>query len=155
MVPSSGSTIQRWLLSVPSMRAAFLAEKAVIRPRLGEVLAQDLLGAPIGGGDEIARPFQRDLQILDLAEIALEAFAGAKRGLDHHIEQCGMVHGLRLAGVVLLRKVQRRRFAGGQNQSAPVVFSFLLLSPMRERELSEHLRPKREGGASGPKWPAR
>ena len=137
------------------MRAAFLAEEAVIRPRLGEVVAQDLFGAPVGGGDEIARPFQRDLQVFDLAEIALEAFAGAERGLDHHVEQCGMVHGLRLTGVVLLRKVQRRRFAGGQNQSAPVVFSFLLLSPMRERELSEHLRAKREGGASGPKWPAR
>ena len=59
------------------MRAAFLAEEAVIRPRLGELLAHDLFGAAVGRGDEIARPLQRDLQVLDLAEIALEALAGA------------------------------------------------------------------------------
>ena len=58
-------------------RAAFLAEKAVIRPRLGELLAHDLLGAAVGRGDEIARTLERHLQILDLAEIALEAPAGA------------------------------------------------------------------------------
>ena len=83
------------------VRAAFLAEEAVIGPRLGEVLAHDLLGAAVGGGDEIARSLQRDLQVLDLAEIALEAAAGARGGLDHDVEDCGMLHGLRLAGVVL------------------------------------------------------
>ena len=69
--------------------AAFLAEKAVIRPRLGEFLAHDLLGAAVGGGDEIARPFDRHLQMLDLAEIALEAAPGAMRRFDHDIENCG------------------------------------------------------------------
>ena len=34
--------------------AAFLAEEAVAGPRLGELGAQDLLGAMIGGADEIA-----------------------------------------------------------------------------------------------------
>jgi hypothetical protein len=83
------------------MRAAFLAEEAVIRPCPGEVGPQNLLGAAIGGGDEIARPLERDLQVFDLAEIALEAFAGAKGGLDHDVEQRGLGHGLRVAGVVL------------------------------------------------------
>ena len=75
------------------VRAAFLAEKAVIRPRLGEFLAHDLFGAAVGGGDEIARALQRDLQVLDLAEIALEAAAGAVRRLDHDVEDGGMEHG--------------------------------------------------------------
>ena len=74
-------------------RAAFLAEKAVARPRLGQFLAHDLLGAAVGGGDEIARPLQRHLQVLDLAEIALEAAPGAARGLDHDVEDGGMQHG--------------------------------------------------------------
>src|SRR6202007_221808 len=80
-------------------------EKAIIRPCLGEVGAQNLFGATVSGGDEIARPLQRDLQVLNLAEIPLETFAGAERGLDHDIEQRGMGHGLRLAGAMLLRKV--------------------------------------------------
>ena len=53
--------------------AAFLAEEAVARPRLGQFLAQDFLGAPVGRGDEIGRALERDLQVLDLAEVALEA----------------------------------------------------------------------------------
>ena len=75
------------------MRAAFLTEKAVIRPRLGKVLAHDRLGAVIGGGDEIARPLHGNLQMLDLAEIALETAAGAMRGLDHDIDDGGVEHG--------------------------------------------------------------
>src|ERR1700733_2549501 len=71
----------------------FLAEKAVGRPRLGQFLIDDLLGAAVGGGDEIARPLERHLQMLDLAEIALEAAPGAARGLDHDVEDSGMQHG--------------------------------------------------------------
>jgi hypothetical protein len=73
-------------------RAAFLTQKAVIRSRLGELGAHDFLGAAVGGGDEIARPLERNLQVLDLAEIALEAAAGAVRGLDHDIENSGVEH---------------------------------------------------------------
>ena len=76
------------------MRAAFLAQEAVIRPRLGKLLAHDRFGLAVGGGDEIARPLQRYLQVLDLAEIALEASSGAVRGLDHDVEDCGVGHGL-------------------------------------------------------------
>ncbi len=75
-------------------RAAFLAEKAVIRPRLGELLAQRLLGAAVGRGDEIARALERHLQMLDLAEIALEPAPGAMRRLDHDIENRGVLHGV-------------------------------------------------------------
>ena len=67
--------------------AAFLADEAVTRPRLGEVGVEHLLGAPVGHGDEIGRPLQRHLQIFDLAEVALEAAAGAARGLDHDVDE--------------------------------------------------------------------
>ena len=36
--------------------AAFLAEETVARTRELQLLAQDLLGQPVGGGDEIGRP---------------------------------------------------------------------------------------------------
>ena len=73
--------------------AAFLAEEAVFGPGLGQFLVNDLFGAPIGGGDEIARALQRDLKVLDLAEIALETAAGTARRLEHDIEDCGVEHG--------------------------------------------------------------
>src|SRR5271167_1399130 len=74
-------------------RAAFLAEEAVIRPRLGEFGAHDVLGAMVGSGNEIARPLHRDLQMLDLAEVALKAAAGVVRGLDHDVDDRGVEHG--------------------------------------------------------------
>ncbi len=76
--------------------AAFLAEKAVAGPRLRQFGVKRFLGAAVGGGDEIGRTFQRDLQILDFAEIALERARGLARGGDHDIEQGGMVHGPRI-----------------------------------------------------------
>ena len=75
------------------MGAAFLAEETVIRPRLGKFFAHDRFGLAVGGSDEIARPLQRHLQVLDLAEIAFEASPGAVRGLDHDVEDCGVGHG--------------------------------------------------------------
>ena len=72
--------------------AAFLTDEAVAGPGLGEVLVQDLLGALVGERDEIGRPLQRDLEMLDLAEIALEAAAGAARGLDHDVDSGGIQH---------------------------------------------------------------
>ena len=67
--------------------AAFLADEAVARPRLGEVLVQHFLGALVGLGDEVRRPLQRHLQMLDLAEVALEAAAGAARGFHHDVDK--------------------------------------------------------------------
>ena len=51
------------------------------------VIGGGLVGTAIGHGDEIGRPLQRHLEILDLAEIALEAAAGAARGLDHDVDE--------------------------------------------------------------------
>ncbi len=83
--------------------AAFLAEETVIRPRLGQFLAHDLLRAPVGGGDEIAGAFDGDLQLLDFAEVALEASPGTARGLDHDVEYSGMQHGVAVRGNVRWR----------------------------------------------------
>ena len=38
--------------------AAFFAEKAIAGPRMQQLLVHDFLGAAVGGGDEIARPFE-------------------------------------------------------------------------------------------------
>src|SRR5260370_40454007 len=72
--------------------AAFLAEKTVARPRLGGLREQNLFGATVGRGDEIRRAFHRDLQVLDLAVVALEAatsFAGCG---GHDVKECGTKH---------------------------------------------------------------
>ncbi len=74
-------------LVVTHARAAFLADKTVARPRLGEVVVQHLLGALVGERDKIGRPLQRHLKIFDLAEVALEAAAGAARGFDHDVDK--------------------------------------------------------------------
>src|SRR5215813_13663542 len=74
-------------------RATLLAQKTVAGARMLELVAQDLLGAAVGGGDEIGRPLERRLQVLDLAEIALERAARLARGLDHHVEKGGAEHG--------------------------------------------------------------
>ena len=76
--------------------AAFLADEAVTRPRLGEVGVEHFLGALVGQRDEIGRSLQRHLKVLDLAEIALEAAAGAARGFDHDVDKGGMQHDLGL-----------------------------------------------------------
>ena len=56
---------------VAVVATALLAEKTVAGPRLGQFSLKNFLGAAVGGGDEIGRSFQRDLQVLDFAEIAL------------------------------------------------------------------------------------
>jgi hypothetical protein len=78
------------------MPSGLLADKAVAWPRLGELLAQDFLRLAVGGGDEIGRPLERDLQMFHLAEVALERAARKPCGLDHDIEQGGMQHANRL-----------------------------------------------------------
>src|SRR5262249_4457312 len=51
-----------------------------------------------GGADEIARSLDRDLQVLDLAEVALEAARGLAGGGDHHVEEGGAKHRVICAG---------------------------------------------------------
>src|SRR5262249_24122821 len=77
--------------------SAFLAYEAVARARLGKLAAQHLLGAMVGRADEIAGSLERDLQPLDLAEVALEPARGLLRGPDHHVEKRRLHHGLRIA----------------------------------------------------------
>ena len=68
-------------------RAAFLADEAVAGAGLGQFVIERLFGALVGEGDEVCRTFQRNLQILDLAEIALQVAAGAARGFHHDVEK--------------------------------------------------------------------
>ncbi len=75
-------------------RAAFLADEAVAGSRFREVGVEHLLGALVGERDEIGRALQRDLQMLDLAEVALQAAAGAARGLDHDVDEGGIEHAI-------------------------------------------------------------
>ena len=87
MVPSSGSTIQRWVLSAPTTSPALLHQEAVAGARLGQLAEDDVLGAVVGGGDEIARPLDRHLQLLDLAEVARKAAPRLAGGADHDVHQ--------------------------------------------------------------------
>ncbi len=87
MVPSSGSTIQRWVRSAPFDLAALLHEEAVAGAGAGQLGKEDLLGAGVGGADEIGRAFERDLELLDLAEIARQAAARLAGGGEHDIHQ--------------------------------------------------------------------
>ena len=84
-MPSSGSTIQRWSASRPPTAPLSSSSKPKPGRALAELLAQDLLGAPVGGADEVARPLDRDLQMLDLAEVAHEVPGGLVGGLHHDV----------------------------------------------------------------------
>src|SRR5262249_17471732 len=75
-------------------------------------LAHNRLGAAVGGGHKIARALQRNLELFNLAEVALEATAGAMRRLDHDIKDRGGKHAAcrkPLSGQVKLTSF--RRFA--------------------------------------------
>src|SRR6516164_1415430 len=87
-------------------RAAFLADETVARPRLGKVGVEHLFGALVGKRDEIGRPLQRNLQMLDLPEIVLQAAAGAARGLDHDVDEGGVQH--QLGKSVSAERMRRR-----------------------------------------------
>ena len=76
--------------------AALLHQEAVVGPAVLQLLAQDLLGLVVGGGDEIARPLDGDLKLLDLAEIAAQPSRRLVGGPGHHIDECGAGrHGFR------------------------------------------------------------
>ena len=92
VVPSSGSTIQVWVAVGAFVLAAFLAEEAVARPRLGELGAKRFLGLAVGCGDEIARALQRDLEVFDLAEVALQCARGLARRSHHDVDEGGVLH---------------------------------------------------------------
>ena len=60
-------------------RLGFLAHPAIGRARAHQFIADDLFRLGIGAADEIARPLDRDLKVLDLAEILHEAERPALR----------------------------------------------------------------------------
>ena len=64
--------IQRLPRSSPDL-AALLGQEPVGGTRPGELGDQRLVGAVVGGRDEVARPLQRNLQVLDLAEVTGES----------------------------------------------------------------------------------
>ena len=69
------------VLRIAALRLArFLHQEAVGGTRLLKLGADDLLGAVIGGGDEVRRPLARDLQVLHLAEVALQSARRLGRG---------------------------------------------------------------------------
>src|SRR5581483_8773619 len=72
--------------------AAFLAEEAVAGTRLAEFGVERFLRLSVGVGDEIRRALERDLQLFDFAEVALEPTRGFARGGDHHVDQRGVKH---------------------------------------------------------------
>ena len=92
VVPSSGSTTQRWLLSAPSRTPPSSPRKPYPGRALISSWNSDLLGAAVGCGDEIRRALHRHLEFLQLAEITLEGARGFARGRDHHIERGGVGH---------------------------------------------------------------
>ena len=65
--------------------ASFLHEETISGARLRELLKEGLLRALVGGGHEVARTFDGDLQILHLPEIAFQPSAGFHNsgGHDH------------------------------------------------------------------------
>src|SRR5680860_1850780 len=67
--------------------AALLHEQAVAGTRAGKLGEENVLGAVVGGADEIGRTFERDLQGFHLAEVAREAAARLAGGGDHDVHQ--------------------------------------------------------------------
>ncbi len=71
---------------------ALLAEEAVGRAGLHELLTDDPLGLAVRLRNVVGRAFQGNLQVLYFAEIACQRLAGLEDGLDHDIEKGGAGH---------------------------------------------------------------
>src|SRR5216683_3989523 len=67
-------------------RAAFLKQETVAGTGAQQFGLQRALGAQIGGRDEIARALDRDLELLNLAEIAVEGARRLERGVGHDVD---------------------------------------------------------------------
>ena len=85
--------IQVWRLVRPLDQPALLHQEAVALARLAQLLVKDGFGAVVGGGDEIRRALDADLQMLDLAEIARQTAARFAGGVNHDRHQRGSWHG--------------------------------------------------------------
>ena len=67
--------------------AALLHQEAPVRAGARQFIEDDLLGPPVGIGDEVGRALHRDLEVLHLAEVAGKRATGLGGGLRHHVEQ--------------------------------------------------------------------
>ena len=67
-------------------RALFLEQQTIAGAGAQQLGLQCALGAQIGGRDEIARALDRDLQLLDFAEIAVEGAGRLERGVGHDVD---------------------------------------------------------------------
>ena len=74
--------------------AALLHQESELRPCSRQFPMQDFFRAPVGGGDEISRPLDRDLEILQLAEIADQRARRFARGGDHDGDERRAEHGI-------------------------------------------------------------
>jgi hypothetical protein len=79
--------------------------EAVVRQGAGELGAHGALGLDVGVADEIAGSLLRDLQMLDLAEIALRLLAAAKAA--------------RIITVIVAERGASERRSGGPERSRP------------------------------------
>jgi hypothetical protein len=94
----------------PLHHAGLFHDEAVVGPRLLELIAQDLLGLAVGRGDEVAGALARDLEVLDLAEIALQRARRLEHGIGHHGHERRADHvGPLSRGQSALRAMQGRR----------------------------------------------
>src|SRR5258706_5081131 len=64
-------------------KPAFLHEKAIAMTCPAQFIIEDGLCAMIGGGHEVGRPFDADLEMFDLAKIARQTTAGLSGRVDH------------------------------------------------------------------------
>ena len=70
-------------LVLPFDVSRFLENQAIAGTRLHQGIAQHLFSLAVGGGDEVAGALARNLEVLDLAIVALEAAGGLADGVDH------------------------------------------------------------------------
>src|SRR3954447_11012832 len=76
----------------PGLDAALLHDEPVVGTAALELFLDQALGAAVGGGDEVAGSLDRDLELLDLAEVAGEQAGRARRGANHDLEIGGAGH---------------------------------------------------------------
>jgi hypothetical protein len=71
--------------------ARLFGEETVARPGFRQLLDQDALGTLVGCGDEIGRSLERDLQVLQLAEVADQRPAGFARRRHQDVQGRGEI----------------------------------------------------------------
>src|SRR5690606_14440923 len=104
--------------------AALLHQEGVRWASLAQFVEDDLLGAAIGVGHKVGRALARNLEVLDLAEIAGQRAAGLEGGLNHDVEERRAGHWkLEHRGrAALCPRMARRSSAGLTREGARVAY---------------------------------